>query len=161
MAIIWPYTYRNDRRDYMEQNLTILTERQRQVYLLRAQKLTFAEIGTQLGVSAAAAGSAYRAACRRLRKKNRSRLRFRSTAASWRRSSAPCCFCSATCAAGRVQACGCGTRFRQRPPASLICFTAHRLRWHRRTRPGPHAKTWNNAVFYTKYGKNLVSFPAS
>ena len=51
----------------MEQDLTILTERQRQVYLLRAQKLTFAEIGTQLGVSAAAAGSAYRAACRRLR----------------------------------------------------------------------------------------------
>ena len=51
----------------MEQNLTILTERQRQVYLLRAQKLTFAAIGTQLGVSAAAAGSAYRAACRRLR----------------------------------------------------------------------------------------------
>ncbi len=33
----------------MEQNLTILTERQRQVYLLRAQKLTFAAIGTQLG----------------------------------------------------------------------------------------------------------------
>ena len=53
----------------MEQNLTILTERQRQVYLLRAQKLTFAAIGTQLGVSAAAAGSAYRAACRRLRLK--------------------------------------------------------------------------------------------
>ena len=50
----------------MEQNLTILTERQRQVYLLRAQKLTFAEIGTQLGVSAVAAGSAYRTACRRL-----------------------------------------------------------------------------------------------
>lgn len=48
----------------MEQDLTILTERQRQVYLLRAQKLTFAEIGTRLGVSAAAAGSAYRAACR-------------------------------------------------------------------------------------------------
>ena len=46
----------------MEQDLTILTERQRQVYLLRAQKLTFAAIGTQLGVSAAAAGSAYRAA---------------------------------------------------------------------------------------------------
>ena len=51
----------------MEQNLTILTERQRQVYLLRAQKLTFAEIGTRLGVSAAAGGSAPRAASPRLR----------------------------------------------------------------------------------------------
>ena len=153
----------------MEQDLTILTERQRQVYLLRAQKLTFAEIGTQLGVSAAAAGSAYRAACRRLRTQAilletpPAEEKSQPVAFPLNRSEleAPCCFCSATCAAGRVQACGCGTRFRQRPPASLICFTAHRLRWHRRTRPGPHAKTWNNAVFYTKYGKNLVSFPAS
>ena len=53
--------------DRMDQNLSILTERQRQVYLLRQQKLTFAQIGEQLGISAASAGTAYHAAHRRLR----------------------------------------------------------------------------------------------
>ena len=51
----------------MEQNLSILTPRQRQVYLLRQQNLTFPQIGAQLGMSAATAGSTYRAARRRLR----------------------------------------------------------------------------------------------
>lgn len=50
-----------------DQNLSILTKRQRQVYLLRQQKLTFAQIGEQLGISAASAGTAYHAAHRRLR----------------------------------------------------------------------------------------------
>ena len=50
-----------------DQNLSILTERQRQVYLLRQQKLTFAQIGEQLGISAASAGTTYHAAHRRLR----------------------------------------------------------------------------------------------
>ena len=53
--------------DHMEQNLSILTPRQRQVYLLRQQNLTFQQIGAQLGMSAATAGSTYRAARRRLR----------------------------------------------------------------------------------------------
>ena len=50
-----------------DQNLSILTKRQRQVYLLRQQKLTFAQIGEQLGISAASAGATYHAAHRRLR----------------------------------------------------------------------------------------------
>lgn len=50
-----------------DQNLSILTKRQRQVYLLRQQKLTFAQIGEQLGISAASAGTTYHAAHRRLR----------------------------------------------------------------------------------------------
>ena len=40
----------------MEQNLSILTERQRQVYLLRQQNLTFVQIGPQHRMSAANAG---------------------------------------------------------------------------------------------------------
>ena len=50
-----------------DQTLSILTKRQRQVYLLRQQKLTFAQIGEQLGISAASAGTTYHAAHRRLR----------------------------------------------------------------------------------------------
>ena len=50
-----------------DQNLSILTKRQQQVYLLRQQKLTFAQIGEQLGISAASAGTTYHAAHRRLR----------------------------------------------------------------------------------------------
>ena len=50
-----------------DQNLSILTERQRQVYLLRQQKLTYAQIGEQLGISGASAGTTYHAAHRRLR----------------------------------------------------------------------------------------------
>ncbi|MFQ6840338.1 MAG: hypothetical protein ACLRSJ_00465 [Agathobaculum sp.] len=46
--------------DRMDQNLSILTERQRQVYLLRQQ-------GARLGTSAASAGKTYHTAYRRLR----------------------------------------------------------------------------------------------
>lgn len=53
--------------DRMDQNLSILTERQRQVYLLRQQNLTFVQIGARLGTSAASASKAYHTAYRRLR----------------------------------------------------------------------------------------------
>ena len=53
--------------DRMDQNLSILTERQRQVYLLRQQNLTFVQIGARLGMSAANAGKTYHTAYRRLR----------------------------------------------------------------------------------------------
>ena len=49
--------------DRMEQNLSILTEHQRQVYLLRQQNLTFVQIGARLGMSAANAGKLPTAAC--------------------------------------------------------------------------------------------------
>ena len=51
----------------MEQNLSILTARQRQICELRGQKLTFQKIGAQLGISASSARKTYQLALRRLR----------------------------------------------------------------------------------------------
>ena len=50
-----------------EQNLGILTKRQREVYLLRQQKLTFRKIAEQLGGRPSAGRTAYQLALRRLR----------------------------------------------------------------------------------------------
>ena len=52
----------------MEQNLSILTARQRQICELRGQKLTFQKIGAQLGISASSARKTYQLALRRLRR---------------------------------------------------------------------------------------------
>ena len=95
-----------------DQNLSILTKRQRQVYLLRQQKLTFAQIGEQLGISAASAGTTYHAAHRRLRdaailhdapsEHDTRPVDFPLTRASWKPSRAHCSCCSARCAAKRA-----------------------------------------------------------
>lgn len=53
--------------DRIDQQLSILTARQRQICELRGQKLTFQKIGAQLGVSASSARKTYQLALRRLR----------------------------------------------------------------------------------------------
>lgn len=55
----------------MEQDLSILTERQKTAFLLRQQGLTYEKIGRQMGISPAAAGRNVKLAERRFREYQR------------------------------------------------------------------------------------------
>lgn len=139
----------------MDQNLSILTKRQRQVYLLRQQKLTFAQIGDS---SASAPHPPEPPIMRRTAacgmrpssmtpRPSMTRVRWtsHSPAASWKPSRAHCSCCSARCAAKRA----CPPRrtipFR---PGSTACppfCTAPSARSNSPNPPGRRTNRRNNA----------------
>lgn len=142
----------------MDQNLSILTERQRQVYLLRQQNLTFVQIGAQLGTSASSASKTYRTAYRRLRDAailldapsltDARPVDFPSPAANWKRSRAPCPCSIVKYAAKRAFPPPRPTRSHPGSLRSALSCTASGRRLRREKAPCRRAKAWNNRLFF-------------